>query len=715
MVCRFYGRPLSLQFIKGQTSLTRQGMSLESLSRKATSLGFKTLEVLTSFEKLAANAPLPAIAHWKGDHFVVVYKITAQYVYLADPAKGRLKLTKAAFLKGWSVQPDERDAGILLLLEPTPDFFHADSTKNTSSGIVLPFIATYLKRYRRNVFQIIIGLLLGSVIQIIIPFLTQAIVDRGIHYGDVSFIYAVLIIQLVLYVSATSIEFMRTWVFIHLSTRINVFIISDFLGKLMRLPVSFFDSRIIGDLTQRINDHKRIEQFITDTLVKSLFSIFTLTVFAAILFYFSVPVFAIFMTGTVIQLSWIFFFLKKLRLLDYESFALMAKDNSKILEIITGMQEIKLNNIEQDKREEWQGIQSSLFNVNLTKLRTNQVEQGGTRFIGYLQIILIMCLSAISVLQHQMTLGTMMSILFIVGQLNGPVSQLINFILSTQMARISMGRLAEVHNHPEEEEEGATKIETLPADHYIEMTDVRFAYAEGQEVLKGIQLHIPKGKITAIVGLSGSGKTTLIRLLLKYYTQFEGDIRVGDTPLADIRNAYWRDHCGAVLQDSFIFSDSIGYNISLQREPDPERLLRAAKAANIREFIESLPLKYGTRIGQDGFGISHGQKQRILIARAIYKDPEFIFFDEATNSLDARNEYIIMQNLQQFFKGRTVVIVAHRLSTVRNADQIVVLDQGLIVEAGTHQELMAAGGNYYALVQNQVELGAKDILNTVEI
>jgi ATP-binding cassette, subfamily B, bacterial len=724
MISRFHGRHITLNQIKANSNITRHGVSLQRLSTMAKNMGYDCLEIATTFDKLSQNAPLPAIIHWEDKHYTVLYRIEEDILYIADPAKGKLKISKDAFLKGWLKKDLEEveegtniaeEKGLVLLLEPTKAFYHADSFLNASAKSAWSFITRYLKAYSRNIIQLAVGLLIGSMLQIAIPFLTRAIVDRGIMKFDTHFIYTILYVQFGLYLSSTIIEFIRTWVFIHLSTRINVFIISDFLTKLMRLPVRFFDSKIIGDLTQRVTDHKRIEQFITDTLIRSLFSIFTILVFGVILYHFSFKVFLIFLVGTAIQLSWIFFFLKKQRVLDYEAFALQAQDNSKIFEIITGMNEIRMNNLELQKKREWEGIQSGLFSISLERLKVNQYEQGGTRFIGYLQMILILFFSALGVINQSLSLGAMMSILFIVGQLNTPINQLINFILSTQMAKISLGRLAEIHEQADEEPDSESKVLCLPESKDIIMAGVDFAYIEENKVLENINIKIPQGKITAIVGTSGSGKTTLLKLLLKFYNPMAGEITVGGHPLLSIKNSVWRDNCGSVLQDGFIFSDTVAYNITLSREIESDsKLYSAAKAANIHTFIESLPQKFNSKIGQDGFGLSHGQKQRILIARAIYKNPEYLFFDEATNSLDAKNEYVIMQNLNRFFNGRTVIIVAHRLSTVRNADQIIVLDDGKVAETGSHEQLLLRKDKYFSLVQNQVELGAKDYLNIME-
>lgn len=708
MIAQYYGKTYSQQTISNLYHLNRQGISLPGLSKVGESIGFQTLCVRVDFEKLRQKAPLPVIAHWNQNHFVVVYKIRGDKVFVADPETGLLQYSKQEFLQGWAQGvKDGREEGVLMLLEPTPEFFDKADEPVKLDKSNFSFLFKYLMRYKYYLGLILAGLFIGSIFQLIFPFLTQAIVDKGIGNRNVNFIYVILVAQLVFYVSNVGVEFIRSWILIHISSRINVYIISDFLVKLMRLPIRFFDSRLTGDLIQRIRDHKRIEQFITDSLLKSLFAVFSLVVCSIILAYFNWKVFLVFVGLTAIEMGWIFFFLKKMRVVDNQSFTLMARDQSKLMEMVNGMQEIKLNNIENRKRWEWEMLQASLFSVNIKKLKLNQYQDGGSRFFGYVQFVLILFISCMAVLNNQMTLGTLLAIIFIIGELNKPISQLINFIISAQYARLSLERLNEIHQRPDEEKQfGNDKLTELPASKSIRLNNVSFSYgADDRKVLENINLVIPEGKVTAIVGVSGSGKTTLLKLLLKFYTPSEGAVKVGGTNLENIHSTTWRQHCGTVMQDSYLFSDTIANNIALEEPVDKKRLLEAVEIANIREFIESLPMDYNTKVGQEGLGLSQGQKQRLLIARAVYKNPAFLFFDEATNALDANNEKIIMRNLNEFFEGRTVLIVAHRLSTVKNADQIIVIDKGRIVEYGRHEELVYNKSNYYGLVKNQLELG----------
>jgi ATP-binding cassette subfamily B protein len=708
MIAGYYGKDLSQEFLRDKCSLFREGISLAGLGTLAEETGFRSLYVKVSFEKMAEKAPLPAIAHWDQDHFIVVYKIKKNRVYVADPGLGHITYTKEEFLSGWaSGIKNGKEEGVLLLLEPTPELSGQEEAQKLNKAS-FSFLTKYLFRYKRYVIQLCLALFFGSVFQLIFPFLTQFIVDFGVANGDVKFIYIVLAAQLVLFASSICVEFIRAWILIHISSRINVYIISDFLIKLMNLPIRFFDSKLTGDLTQRIQDHKRIEQFLTETLLQSIFSVFSIIVFSIILTTYNLTVFLIFLVGTVLEIGWIFFFLRKMRHLDNKSFALLAADQNKIFELITGMQEIKLNNIERQKRWEWERIQAALFKVNLSKLKVNQFENGGSRFLGYLQVVLIIFVAAMAVVHNQMTLGAMMAITFVIGQLNAPISQLINLTLQAQMAKISLERLSEIHSKPNEEEPEKNKVCSLAGGKDIKIKNISFAYAgnEASPVLNKVNLFIPRGTLTAIVGVSGSGKTTLLKLLLKFYNPQTGCIKIGSQDIENIHSSFWREKCGTVMQDSFIFSDTIANNIALKDPVDEEKLLHAVNIANIRSFIESLPLQYNTRIGQDGTGLSQGQRQRILIARAVYKDPEYLFFDEATNALDAENELVIMRNLENFFKGRTVIIVAHRLSTVKNADQIIVIDKGRIVECDKHERLIVNRNKYFELIRNQLELGS---------
>lgn len=684
------------------------GVSLLGVSEAAESIGFKTVGVCVSFEQLKTEAPLPCIVHWRQRHFIVVYQIRRGVVYVADPATGLLKYTEKEFLDGWISRGgvgDADDEGVALLLEPQPEFYAEEGEKTDKAKF--SFILQYLKPYKKLILQLFLGMFMGTLLQLVFPFFTQSIVDYGIGNNNLGFVTLILVAQLTLYAAQTAVEFIRSWILLHVSTRLNICIISDFLIKLMRLPIGFFDTKMIGDLMQRIGDHRRIESFLTSSTLNTLFSFITFMVFAFVLAFYSVKLLLVFLVGSAFYVLWVTVFLKKRRELDYKRFSQASSEQSNIIQMITGMQEIKLNNCEKQKRWEWENIQAKLFKVSIKGLSLSQWQQSGAFFINETKNILISFLAARAVIEGDMSLGMMMAVQTIIGQLNAPIGQMISFIQSAQDAKISLERLGEIHNKEDETQHFEGCVAIFPDDKRIDIHDLAFRYNPLSEiVLDGVNLVIPEGKITAIVGMSGSGKTTLVKLLLGFYPPTKGDIRVGGVNLKNIDPKLWRDRCGTVMQDGFIFSDSIARNIAVGDDIiDEERLLHAVKVANIQEMIENLPLGYNTKIGQEGNGISQGQKQRILIARAVYKNPEYIFLDEATNSLDANNERVIMDNLQEFFKGRTVIIVAHRLSTVKNADQIVVLNHGEISEMGTHEELTSKHGEYYELVKNQLELG----------
>jgi ATP-binding cassette subfamily B protein len=707
MVAKFYGKNFTVQTLRERSFISREGVSLLGTSDAAESLGFRTMGARLSYDKLREEAPLPAIVHWKQRHFVVVYKIKRNKVYVSDPAHGLIKYSKDEFLKGWlSTKNEGEEQGVCLLLEPSPDFYKMEDEEVNKKNF--RFLFKYMKPHRRLISQLILGMTIGSILQLIFPFLTQSIVDIGINNQDLGFITLILIAQLVLFVSQTAVDFIQGWILLHISTRINVALISDFLIKLMKLPIRFFDTKMVGDLMQRIGDHKRIESFLTGSSLRVIFSLFTVAIFAVVLAIYSLKILVIFVIGSVLYIFWVYLFLKKRRELDYKRFDQLSENQSNVIQLIQGMQEIKLNNCEKQKRWEWERIQAKLFQVNIKGLSLNQYQQAGAGFFNQVKNILITFVAAQSVVEGTMTLGMMVAVQYIIGQLNSPIEMMIGFMRSAQDAKISLERLGEIHQKDDEESADDTKITIIPENKTIKVANLMFQYEgpHSDRVLDNLSLVIPQNKITAIVGPSGSGKTTLIKLLLGFYPPIKGDIKISDTRLENFSNRMWRDKCGVVMQDGYLFSDSIANNIAVGDEfLDKEKLINAVKVANIQEFIESLPLAYNTKIGQEGVGLSQGQKQRILIARAVYKNPEYLFFDEATNALDANNEKVIMNNLQKFIMGKTVVVVAHRLSTVKNADQIVVIEKGKIVEKGTHQELTNLRGAYYELVKNQLELG----------
>lgn len=706
MIAKFYGRYYNLPTLRERCFITREGVSLLGISHAAESIGLRTTGIRCSMEELGKKARLPLIAHWNQQHFVVLYKIENEKYYIADPAHGLVVYTKKEFAKCWiSTVKHDDSIGIALLIEPSPDFYNSIGEKPDKSE--LSFLLHYLKPYKKFIVQLLLSLLLGSLLQLIAPFLTQSVVDIGINTRNLSFIHMVLLAQLMLIVGRIGVDFIRSWILLHISTRINISLISDFLIKLMKLPVRFFDSKMTGDIIQRIEDHSRIENFLTTQTLSIIFSAFNFVIFGIVLLIYNIPIFLVFLLGSCFYFIWVYLFMKKRRNLDYKRFNQMATEQSNLIQLVTGMQEIKLNNCEVQKRWEWERIQAALFKINVQGLSLAQYQQLGGLLFNETKNILITIMAATAVVNGDMTLGMMLAVQYIVGQLNAPIEQMLTFIHSAQDAKISLERLNEVHSL-EDEEPSEIRSRELPTNHDINVSGLTFQYEgpESPKVLQDISLKFPQNKVTAIVGASGSGKTTLLKLLLGFYPFSQGKITIGENRLDSYNQSWWRNQCGVVMQDGFIFSDTIARNIAVSDEIiDKQQMLYAVKIANIQEYIESLPLKYNTKIGQEGMGLSQGQKQRILIARAVYKNPHFIFFDEATNALDASNERIIQENLHHFFSGRTVIVVAHRLSTVKDADQIVVLDKGYIVEQGTHEKLTQLRGAYYNLVKNQLELG----------
>ena len=718
MIGRFYGRSFGVSQLQEQCHTGHLGVSMLGISDAAESIGFRTLGVKLTFEQLCEEVPLPCILHWNQNHFVVLYDIrkkkNSSLFLVGDPAaEGILKYRQSAFEKCWlSAQAaDGKRIGTALLMEPTPRFYTtkaATATREDGDRLRFRFLLRYLHPYRRFMIQLLFGLLTGSIISLIFPFLTQSMVDTGIGNSDLSFVVAILVAQLMLTVGQSANNLIRNWVMLHLTTRLSISLISDFLAKLMRLPIAFFDAKRIGDIMQRIDDHHRIQSFLTGTLISLLIASITFVVYSTIMAGYDWVILGIFLLGSVLYVLWILLFLKRRRQIDHMRFQEAALNQSTIVQLVSGMQDIKLNNCEKQKRWTWENVQVKLYKISIKGLTLQQTQQVGSLFIDQSKNILISYLAASYVISGGMTLGMMMALQYIIGQLNGTVSQFIGFVQESQDAKISLERLGEIHARKDEEPASEAKRQVIPEGENLVLENVSFQYEgpHSEKVLDGVNLTVETGKITAIVGASGSGKTTLLKLLLGFYTPTNGRVLLGRVPLAQYSDSAWRSCCGVVMQEGFIFSDSIAGNIGLtDANPDMDRVRQAARIANIETFIESLPLGYHTKIGIDGHGLSTGQKQRILVARAAYKNAPYLMLDEATNSLDAINERMIMEKLDRLFEHKTVIIVAHRLSTVQRADKIVVLNHGRVIEQGTHRELTARKGYYYRLVRDQLALG----------
>lgn len=720
IIAKFFGKSYSLVYLRDRSYLTKSGVSLLGISEAAESIGLHTLGAKLSWEQLRNEVPLPCIVHWKQRHFVVVYKIKKkkhffnfwnktdkqETVFISDPAHGLINYAKDEFLNCWlSSKEYDGENGVVLLFEPTPDFYKEEQEQK--GKLKFMYLVGYLRPYTKFLAQLVLATLTGTLLTLVFPFLTQAIVDYGIGNSDLAFIVMVLVAQMVLTLGQAANGLIRSWIMLHVTTRISISLIAGFLTKLMKLPISFFDIKMVGDIMQRIGDHGRIQSFLTGSLINMVFSIFTLIMYTFIMAGYHIGILGIFYAGSIAYVLWILLFLKRRRELDYKRFQQASANQSNLVQLVNGMQEIKLNNCERQKRWEWERIQARLFRVSVKGLTLSQNQQIGSTFIDQIKNIAISFLAAKAVVIGEMTLGMMVAMQYIIGQLNAPIQQFIGFTQAAQDAKISLERLGEIHDKDDEEKHDDHKIREVPARKDIFIKDVVFQYEgpHSEKVLDKVNFKVPSNKVTAIVGMSGSGKTTLIKLLLGFYEPVNGKIELNGIPVQNYSPGAWRKKCGVVMQEGYIFSDTIANNIAVTDEhPDSMKLNKAIKTANIKEFIDSLPLGLSTKIGSDGHGLSTGQKQRILIARAVYKDPDYIFLDEATNALDAKNERVIMNNLEIFFKNRTVLVVAHRLSTVKKADQVIVLEKGKVIEQGTHTDLVANQRDYYHLVKDQLEL-----------
>ncbi len=710
-ICKYFGSFYPINKLSVLCPETREGVSLKSLSETAKAIGFDVMSVKSSIDSLK-DGPLPAILHWDQNHFVVLYRVTRkESFYISDPNKGNVRYSKLDLEQHWVCQNyNGTKRGIAMFMTPGKKFNEMKVNYRVKRDYrkSLLFLFNYLKSYRKHLFQIITGLIIGCLLQLIMPFMTQWIVDLGIRHNDLRLIWLILLGELMIVVGRTATDFIRRWLLLHISMRINISLVSDFFIKLLRLPMSFFDTKLMGDLMQRIGDHSRVQNFLTGQVLNIVFTMLSFVIFGVVLLVYSPLIFAVFLTGSVLYGVWIASFLRRRKVLDYELFEQQAINQNRTYQFITSMQEIKLQDCERRRRWEWEDTQADLFAVQMKTLKLQQTQEAGSIFINEIKNILITVFAATAVIDGQITLGAMLAIQYIVGQLNSPVDQFMKFIYSLQDVRISLERINEIHEGTNEDS-GENRAMDFPAGKSISISGVDFKYDPHalKKTLSDISFDIPEGKVTAIVGASGSGKTTLIKLMLGYYPVAAGSISIAGRNIKEYNLRWWRRHCGVVMQDGVIFSESIGRNIAVgDGDVDKERMENAARIACIHDYVLSLPLRYDTIIGRDGVGLSQGQKQRILIARAVYKNPDFIFLDEATNSLDARNERAIVENLDGFYKGRTVVVVAHRLSTVRNADRIVVLDNGKVAEVGDHSSLIDKKGAYYNLVKNQLELGS---------
>lgn len=706
IIAKYYGKFISLQEIRELSAISKEGLSLYELGLTAERLGLKSLPIKATLSNLVTEIPLPCIAHWGNKHYIVIYKTDKKYVYVSDPLLGLVKYTRDEFIKRWiGINNEKSEKGILLLLEPTDKFNDIKSTANPSNIYAFNYFISHLKPYKKQTTQLLLTMFVLTLIQAILPFITQAIVDTGITSKDYNFIILLLVANVVLVISVTLGNWIRQSINIHISSRIKISILSNYIIKLLKLPLAYFENKLVGDILQRALDYDRMENFIMNSAFSIILAFFNLLVFGVILFIYQPILLFVFILGAMLYITWTLFFWNIRKKMDFEFFALMAKNNSHWIELLTHIEEIKNNNYEQGKRWSWEKIQVKLYRINLKILKINQIEVVGSNLINTLTDIALTFLTVYFVIEGEITLGMMIAVQYILGQLKSPLSAIIQFISSYQSALISFARINESTSIPEEQLEENIYHRALPETKSLTLKKVYFAYNNtAKSTLTNINLTIPQGKITAIVGASGSGKSTLLKILSRLYKPSSGDYFIGNTNMSSVDISFWRNKLGVVNQNSDVFKETIKENIILGSEYEIDKFYEVIKRVNLLDEIEGMPAGFNTLMGENGRGLSEGQKQRIMIARALYKNPDYLFLDEATNSLDSINESILVKNLNEIFEGKTVVIVAHRLATIKNADNIIVLDKGEIVEIGNEKELLSKKGFYYRLIKNQIIL-----------
>ena len=709
MIARHYGKKYSMRFFRENAHISREGISMLGLSMAAEKVGFRTLSAKITVEQLAEQIALPCILHWDGRHYVVCHRVSGKgsdrVFHICDPAIGKIRVRGDELRSHWlSGHLGEEEVGLAMQLEPAPDF-REKQPEDPADGFGLLFFSRYILPHKWQLAGLLFGALVVMTMGYFLPFISQSVVDIGILGRNMDFIVLMMAMQLMISFSQTTVMFMQGWVSLHVNTVINVRLISDYLGKLARMPLPFFEVRTLGDILQRIGDHDRIKSFLMNDLTDIVFATVTFVTFSVVLGIYNWRILAIFLLGNTAYALWVVSFMHYRRELDNRVFQQSATLQNNMVQFIRGMQEIKLNNLEERKCREWESLQAGLYRLGRRGLMIGQVQQAGLLVFSTTTGIAISYMTARRVVDGEMTLGMMTSLSFILGQVSGPIGSFIGFIQRYQDARISLERLGDIHARKEGGMDEGTGRNGMPTGKDIRFRNVSFSYngMDRDMVLKDISFTIPQGHVTAIVGRSGCGKTTLMKLMQGFYQPVHGTVEVGGTPLPDISLREWRTHLGAVMQDGYIFSDSIAGNVAVDEDADMARVEDALEAVNMKGFVHSLPNGTDTKIGEDGLQLSQGQRQRILLARVIYKRPEYIFLDEATNSLDTKNENDIMAYIKKNLKGHTVIIVAHRLSTIRDADSIVVLENGRVAEQGVHSQLLCNKGIYYQLVQAQLD------------
>ncbi len=705
MVAAAHGRHYPLSYLRSLSHLTREGVSVAGIRDALAQIGMESLSFEMTLEQLREKCPLPAILHWEQNHFVVLYEAkrsrwSGRWHYsVANPAYGKHTFSEESFSRFWL----NGEKGVVVAISPTEDFYSRKDVKEKHS--LVRFARRYVWPYKWEMSQSALGMLFGLFLSLVTPFLTQAMVDDGIGLRDMSLIVSIMLAQLFIFFGTFSMGLISSWVSLYMSTRINISVLSDYLTKLLRLPMTFFETKSVGDYQQRLGDHGRLQSFVTYNTLSTLFALVSVPFYLAIIAWYSPVILAAYLLLTAASTGWMMWFFRRRKALDYEQFRISSENQNRQYELLQGITDIKLNAYDDYKMEEWRSLQERQYGMSQKVLRLEQVQSTGFMLIGQLRNIFITCWIAAEVVSGELTLGMMMSISAIIGQVNGPLSQLIGFLQQLQNARISLERSEEVHLCQNED---TPQQAELPADRPLDIhvSDLSFSYTGriGTEVLSHIDLHIPAGSMTAIVGESGSGKTTLMKLLLKFYAPTSGEICLGDRPLSHYTAKSVRQAAGIVMQDNFLFSDTVARNIMLGEAPDEKRLAEAVHVACLDDYVARQPLGLLTKVGSEGIGVSGGEKQRIMLARAAYKHPCYLLLDEATSSLDAENERRITEHIAQRFAGCTRIVIAHRLSTVRHADQIIVLRHGRVVEAGTHDALVKQRGYYYDLIHNQLEL-----------